>query len=72
MKFLEKLKQFFTSDWSQVVQTVIAIVSVITAITGKVVDSAKVAELVGQIGIAGLGLIWFIETVINVFSKKEN
>lgn len=70
MKFLEKLKAFFVSDWAQVVQVVVAVVSIIGTITGKFVDSVKVAEVVGQVGIACLGVIWLIETIINVFSKK--
>jgi uncharacterized membrane protein len=69
--FLEKVKAFFVSDWAQVVQTVVAVVSVISIVTGKTVDSATVASVIGQIGIAALGLIWFAETLINVFSKKE-
>lgn len=72
MKFLEKLKAFFVSDWAQVVQTVVAIVSVISVITGKMIDSAAVATVVGQVGVAALGLIWFAETLINVFSKKTD
>jgi ABC-type polysaccharide/polyol phosphate export permease len=71
MKFLEKLKSFFVSDWAQVVQTVVAIASVASVITGRFIDSAKIAEVIGQFGIAALGIIWLIETIINVFSKKN-
>lgn len=57
MNILEKIKAFVASDWSQVVTVVVAIVSIIATISGKMIDSAKVAEVVGQVGIAIVGVI---------------
>ena len=73
MNILEKIKAFVASDWSQVVTVTVAIVSIIATCTGKMIDSAKVAEVVGQVGIAIVGVIWLIETIINaiVALKKK-
>ena len=71
MKVLEKIKAFITSDWSQVVTVTVAIVSIIATISGKMIDSAKVAEVVGQVGIAIVGVIWLIETIINAVSALK-
>lgn len=73
MNILEKIKSFVASDWSQVVTVVVAIVSIIATVSGKMIDSAKVAEVVGQVGIAIVGVIWLIETIVNaiVVIKKK-
>ena len=69
--FLNKLKEFFDQRWVQVVQVVVAVVSIVSTITGQVIDLGKVANVVTQIGIAGLGLIWLIETIAAAFGKKK-
>jgi hypothetical protein len=69
--FLNKLKEFFDQQWVQVVQVVVAIAGLITAITGQVIDLGQVTTVVTQIGVACLGLIWLIETIAAAFGKKK-
>jgi len=69
--FLNKVKAFFDQKWVQVVQVVVALAGLVSALTGQVIDLGKVATVVTQIGIAGLGIIWLIETIAAAFAKKK-
>lgn len=72
MGFLEKLKVFFSQKWTQVTEVAIACITVISAITGKVIDQSQVVSIVAAIGAAALGLIWLIETIAAVFGRPAN
>jgi len=69
--FLNKLKDFFDQKWVQVVQVVVALAGLVSAITGQIIDLGKVATVVTQLGVACLGLIWLIETIASAFGKKK-
>jgi len=71
INFLNKLKEFFAQKWVQVVQVVVAVVSIVATITGKVIDLGAVANVVTQVGVACLGIIWLIETIVSAFAKKS-
>lgn len=71
MEILKRVKAFVTSDWAQVVQIVVAVTSVVATMSGKMIDSAKVAETVGQIGVSAVGIIWLIETILNTIVKDS-
>ena len=68
---LDNLKDFFGQKWVQVVQVVVLCVTVVSTLTGKVVDLGQVTTVVTQIGAVCLGIIWVIETLASAFGKKK-
>jgi hypothetical protein len=62
---------FFTQKWTQVTEVIIACITVVSAITGKVMDQAEVINVITAIGTAALGIIWLVETIASAFGKNK-